>query len=150
VGALVVRWRGTSSSTARAIPVSSSPSAVIALAGQMAKADGMVSDAELEAFERVFRVPPAEQNNVRASSTWRARNVAGYEAYAAQIARLFVGNPAILEDVLDGLFEIAKAMAAASGESTFWSGSRKFSGFAPMNSAASAPAISRRKLTIPM
>jgi len=23
----------------------------------------MVSDAELEAFERVFRVPPAEQNN---------------------------------------------------------------------------------------
>ena len=30
--------------------------AVIALAGKMAKADGQVSDAELDAFHRVFRV----------------------------------------------------------------------------------------------
>ena len=35
--------------------------------------------------------------------------MAGFEAYAAQIARIFAGRPAILEDVLDGLFEIAKA-----------------------------------------
>jgi DnaJ like chaperone protein len=30
-------------------------------------------------------------------------------ALAGQIARLFMGNPAMLEDILDGLFEIAKA-----------------------------------------
>ena len=35
--------------------------------------------------------------------------MAGFEHYAGQIAGLFRGNPAMLEDVLDGLFEIAKA-----------------------------------------
>jgi len=83
--------------------------AVIALAGKMAKADGIVSDAELEAFARVFRVPPQEEANVRRIFNLARQDVAGYEAYAQRIARLFVGNPAILEDVLDGLFEIAKA-----------------------------------------
>src|ERR1700756_3058776 len=83
--------------------------AVIALAGKMAKADGVVSDAELDAFERVFRVPPHEQANVRRIFNRARKDVAGYEAYAGQIARLFVGNPGVLEDVLDGLFEIAKA-----------------------------------------
>ena len=83
--------------------------AVIALAGKMAKADGLVSDAELEAFERTFRVPIDEQANVRRIFNLARQDVAGYEAYAGQIAKLFVGNPGVLEDVLDGLFEIAKA-----------------------------------------
>jgi DnaJ like chaperone protein len=83
--------------------------AVIALAGKMAKADGSVSDVELEAFARVFRVPPQEEANVRRIFNLARQDVAGYEAYAQQIARLYVGNPAVLEDVLDGLFEIAKA-----------------------------------------
>src|SRR5476651_833016 len=81
--------------------------AVIALSGKMARADGSVSDVELEAFARVFRVPPQEEAHVARIFNLARQDVAGYEAYAAQIARLFVGNPAILEDVLDGLFEIA-------------------------------------------
>jgi DnaJ like chaperone protein len=83
--------------------------AVIALAGKMARADGSVSDVELQAFARVFQVPPQEEANVRRIFNLARQDVAGYEAYAGQIARLFVGNPALLEDVLDGLFEIAKA-----------------------------------------
>jgi DnaJ like chaperone protein len=35
--------------------------------------------------------------------------VAGFDSYARQIARLFKAKAAILEDVLDGLFHIAKA-----------------------------------------
>ena len=106
--------------------------AVIALAGKMAKADGMVSDAELEAFERVFRVPDAEQANVRRIFNLARQDVAGYEAYAAQIAKLFVGNPALLEDVLDGLFEIAKADGVLHpGESQFLERVAEIFGFAP-------------------
>ena len=106
--------------------------AVIALAGKMAKADGVVSDAELEAFQRVFKVPPQEDANVRRVFNMARQDVAGYEAYAAQIARLFVGNPAVLEDILDGLFEIAKADGVLHpGESAFLERVAEIFGFAP-------------------
>jgi DnaJ like chaperone protein len=106
--------------------------AVIALAGKMAKADGSVSDAELDAFARVFRVPPQEDANVRRIFNLARQDVAGYEAYAQQIARLFVGNPAILEDVLDGLFEIAKADGVLHpAEAAFLEKVAEIFGFAP-------------------
>jgi len=106
--------------------------AVIALAGKMARADGMVSDVELEAFARVFRVPPQEEANVRRIFNLARQDVAGYEAYAQQIARLFVGNPAILEDVLDGLFEIAKADGVLHpAEAAFLEKVAEIFGFAP-------------------
>jgi DnaJ like chaperone protein len=37
------------------------------------------------------------------------QDVAGYEAYAQQLAVMFKGNRKLLEDVLEGLFHIAKA-----------------------------------------
>jgi DnaJ like chaperone protein len=83
--------------------------AIIALAGKMAKADGLVTEEEFDIFRRVFGVPPLEEANVRRVFNLARQDVAGFEHYAQQIARLFVGNPAMLEDVLDGLFEIAKA-----------------------------------------
>lgn len=83
--------------------------AVIALGAKMAKADGTVTDDEIEAFGRIFRVPPTEEANVRRIFNLARQDTAGYEIYAGQIARIFRGNPAMLEDVLDGLFEIAKA-----------------------------------------
>jgi DnaJ like chaperone protein len=85
--------------------------AIIALGAKMAKADGIVTDDEIEAFGRIFRVPPSEEINVRRIFNFARQDTAGYEIYAGQIARLFRGNPGMLEDVLDGLFEIAKADA---------------------------------------
>ena len=106
--------------------------AVIALAGKMAKADGAVSDAELDAFARVFRVPPQEEANVRRIFNLARQDVAGYESYAQQIARLYVGNPAVLEDVLDGLFEIAKADGVLHpAEAAFLERVADIFGFAP-------------------
>lgn len=106
--------------------------AVIALAGKMAKADGAVSDAELDAFARVFRVPPQEEDNVRRIFNLARQDVAGYESYAQQIARLYVGNPAVLEDVLDGLFEIAKADGVLHpAEAAFLERVADIFGFAP-------------------
>ena len=83
--------------------------AVIALSAKMAKADGVVTDDEIEVFEKLFRVHPDEAGNVRRVFDMARRDTAGYQTYARQIARLFAGNPALLEDILDGLFEIAKA-----------------------------------------
>src|SRR5690348_10562509 len=83
--------------------------AIIALAGKMAKADGVVSEAEFDIFRRVFTMPPEEEANVRRIFDLARQDMAGFEHYAGQIAGLFRGNPAVLEDVLDGLFEIAKA-----------------------------------------
>jgi DnaJ like chaperone protein len=83
--------------------------AVIALAGKMARADGVVTEEEFAVFQRVFGVPAAEEANVRRVFNLARQDIAGFEHYAGQIARLFVGNPAMLEDILDGLFEIAKA-----------------------------------------
>ena len=83
--------------------------AIIALGAKLAMADGIVTRDEEEAFTRVFRVPPHETGNVKRIFDLARRDVAGYDAYAAQIARMFRTNPAVLEDVMDGLFEIAKA-----------------------------------------
>jgi DnaJ like chaperone protein len=83
--------------------------AVVALAGKMARADGVVSEQEFEIFREAFGVPREEEKNIRRLFYLARQDIAGFEYYAAQIARLFVGNPAMLEDVLDGLFEIAKA-----------------------------------------
>jgi DnaJ like chaperone protein len=83
--------------------------AIIALAGKMARADGVVTEQEFEIFRKVFGVPAQEEANVRRIFNLARQDMAGFEHYAGQIARLFVGNPAMLEDILDGLFEIAKA-----------------------------------------
>lgn len=106
--------------------------AVIALAAKMAKADGVVSDEEIQAFDRIFRVPPDEQANVRRFFDLARRDSAGYESYAGQIARIFAGNPAVLEDILDGLFEIAAADGVLHpGENVFLERVADIFGFAP-------------------
>jgi len=106
--------------------------AVVALAGKMARADGVVTEQEFQVFRQVFGVPPEEQANVQRIFNLARQDVAGYEYYAGQIARLFVGNPAMLEDILDGLFEIAKADGVLHpGEAAFLERVADIFGFAP-------------------
>lgn len=82
---------------------------VIALSAKMAKADGVVTEDEVAAFNEVLLVPPEEAANVRRVFDMARRSVAGFESYARQIARMFEDRAAALEDLLDGLFHIAKA-----------------------------------------
>jgi DnaJ like chaperone protein len=82
---------------------------VIALGAKMAKADGQVTKDEVDAFREVFHVPPEDVKNVARVFDQAKKGVAGFEAYAQQLAGLFAQNPAVLEDLLDGLFHIAKA-----------------------------------------
>ena len=86
--------------------------AMIALSAKMAKADGVVTVDEVAAFERIFEVPEAERRNVARVYDLAKGDVAGFEAYAVQLAELCEAsepNCPILEDILDGLFHIAKA-----------------------------------------
>ncbi|MDJ0512425.1 MAG: TerB family tellurite resistance protein [Methyloceanibacter sp.] len=82
---------------------------VIALGAKMAKADGVVTMDEVNAFKEVFKVPDGEMKNVARVFNLAKQEVSGYEAYADQLAGMFKGNRKLLEDVLDGLFHIAKA-----------------------------------------
>ncbi|MCH8862230.1 MAG: TerB family tellurite resistance protein [Proteobacteria bacterium] len=82
---------------------------VIALSAKMAKADGQVTRDEIEAFREVFKIPPHEVRNVGRVFDMARKDTAGYEAYAAQIARLFKETPQVLEDLLGALFHIANA-----------------------------------------
>jgi DnaJ like chaperone protein len=106
--------------------------AIIALGAKMAKADGVVTDDEIDAFFRIFRVPPSEEGNVRRIFNFARQDTAGFEAYAGQIARMYRNKPAVLEDILDGLFEIAKAdRVLHPGESAFLERVAEIFGFAP-------------------
>ena len=72
---------------------------VIALAAKMAKADGVVTRDEVDAFREVFKIPPHEVKNVGRVFDMARKDVAGYEVYAKQIADLFKGNNSVLEDL---------------------------------------------------
>ncbi|WP_020399854.1 TerB family tellurite resistance protein [Kordiimonas gwangyangensis] len=82
---------------------------VIALAAKMAKADGRVTREEVDAFKQVFRVPPEEMHNVGRVFDMARQHTAGFDAYAKQIADLMRGNRAVLHDLLEALFFIAKS-----------------------------------------
>lgn len=82
---------------------------LVALAAKMAKADGVVTHDEALAFRRVVDVAPEELERVTRLFDLAKRTSHGFEAYAAQLAELLADRPDLLEDVLDGLFEIARA-----------------------------------------
>ncbi len=82
---------------------------IIALSAKMAKADGVVTKDEITAFRQIFKVPPEDSKNVGRLFDRAKQSVAGFEAYAGQLAGLFNGRLEVLEDVVDGLFHIAKA-----------------------------------------
>ena len=86
--------------------------AMIGLSAKMAKADGIVTRPEVDAFCRIFAIPPGEERNVSRIYNLAKRDIAGFESYARDVARLFGDDSAMLEAILDGLFEIAKADGA--------------------------------------
>ncbi len=85
---------------------------VVALSAKMAKADGLVSEAEIAAFREIFVIHPDETKNVARVFNLAKQEVTGFDSYARQIARLFKDQKEVLEDLVDGLFHIARADGA--------------------------------------
>ena len=82
---------------------------VIALGAKMAKADGVVTRDEVNALKELFKIPAGEMKNVANIFNLAKQDVTGYQACAEQLAAVLKGNRRLLEDVLEGLFHIAKA-----------------------------------------
>ena len=89
---------------------------VIALGAKMARADGVVTRDEVFAFKEAFKVSDVEMKHAARVFNLAKRDVAGYETYAEELVIVFKGNRKLLEDVLDGLFHIAKADEALHPE----------------------------------
>jgi DnaJ like chaperone protein len=83
--------------------------AVVALSAKMAKSDGVVSALEHDAFTEVFRFAPDQAASVEHVFNLAKQDVAGYEAYAGQIANLFKEDRRLLQHVLEGIMYVAAA-----------------------------------------
>ncbi|HIE20333.1 MAG TPA: molecular chaperone DjiA, partial [Rhodospirillales bacterium] len=83
--------------------------AVIVLSAKMAKADGRVTRAEVDAFKELFHIPPDEMKNVGRLFNEAKKDVQDFEPYAEQISMMFAHQPAVMEELLGGLFHIARA-----------------------------------------
>lgn len=90
--------------------------ALIGLGAKMAKADGVVTRSEIKAFYEVFRPPPEGRAALDRAFELAMQTTLGFDGYARRLARRFRANPAILEDVLDGLFHVAKADGAVTSD----------------------------------
>lgn len=85
---------------------------LVALAAKMARADGVVLGTEVAAFKRIVQVDPADVARVDRLFHLAQATTAGFEAYAAQLAAMLATEPALLDDIVEGLFLIAKADGA--------------------------------------
>jgi DnaJ like chaperone protein len=83
--------------------------AILGLGAKMAKADGLVRPGEVAAFREVFWIAPEDEAAAARVFNLARQDVAGFDAYARRIAAMFRGQPQVLEDILEGLFQIALA-----------------------------------------
>ena len=90
--------------------------AVTALGAKLAKADGRADPQEFAAFTEVFHVEPGGERNVERLYDLARQTTLGFESYAKRLAKRYRGCPKLLEDVLDGLFHIAKADGVVTSE----------------------------------
>jgi DnaJ like chaperone protein len=83
--------------------------AVIVLGAKLAKVDGVVTLDEVRAFKQVFRIDDGEVGDVARIYNQAKASARGFEPYARQISALFGNDPVLLEELLAGLFQVARA-----------------------------------------
>ena len=82
---------------------------VVVLSAKLAKVDGPVNRAEIEAFKRQFRIPPEGMRDVGRLFDQARDSRESFEPYARVLSDSFSDNRGLLEDVLAALFHIARA-----------------------------------------
>lgn len=82
---------------------------VVVLSAKLAKCDGPVKRAEIDAFKRMFRIPPENLREVGRLFDSARESPEGYESFADKLGESFSDNKGMLEDVLAALFHIARA-----------------------------------------
>ena len=86
--------------------------AVIALSAKMAKADGIVSKEEVNAFSQIFEIPEGQEKHVSNVYNLARQDIAGYEIYAKKIAKMLKNKKILLENIIEGLLFISIADGA--------------------------------------
>jgi DnaJ like chaperone protein len=66
---------------------------VVVLSAKLAKSDGAVTRAEIDAFKRQFRIPPEQVRDVGRLFDQARDSADGVETYAAQLGRAFADSP---------------------------------------------------------
>ena len=92
--------------------------AMVALGAKMAKADGQVRSEDVIAFRQVFRADSKTEETIGRFFNLARQTTLGYERYAKIVGKAFRAQPALLEDVLDGLFHIALADGIVTDDET--------------------------------
>ena len=72
---------------------------LIILTAKLAKVDGHVSKEELIAVKEKLKIPKHEVDQVGKIFNKAKEDSLGYEPYAQQIAQIYRGNPAVLDEV---------------------------------------------------
>ena len=88
---------------------------VTVLAAKLAKCDGPVGRVEIDAFRRSFAIPEGSVAEVGRLFDNARGSAAGFETYAVQMGQAFSDNRGILEQVLAGLYQIARADGPVNG-----------------------------------
>ena len=83
--------------------------AMVVLAAKLAKVDGPVKRAEIDAFKRMFRFPPEAAKDIARLWDQARENPHGFEPFAEKLAEAFADNRTVLEDVVAALHQIALA-----------------------------------------
>jgi DnaJ like chaperone protein len=82
---------------------------VVVLSAKLAKCDGAVKREEIDAFKRLFRIPPESLREVGQLFDQARDSPEDYESFARRLGDAFADNKGMLEDVLAALFQIARA-----------------------------------------
>ncbi len=84
---------------------------VVVMSAKLAKCDGPVVRAEIDAFKRSFRIPPEAVRDIGRLFDRARESDEDPFIYAGQLGESFSNNRGMLEDVLGALFAIARADA---------------------------------------
>ncbi|MBK1661993.1 TerB family tellurite resistance protein [Paracraurococcus ruber] len=82
---------------------------VVVLTAKLAKCDGPVKREEIDAFKRMFRIPPESLREIGQLFDQARDSSDDYRLFAQRLGEAFADNKGMLEDVLAALFQIARA-----------------------------------------
>lgn len=88
---------------------------VTVLAAKLSKCDGVVCQAEINAFKGLLYIPEDGMAGVARLFDSASGSADGFEPYAIQLGQAFSGNKAVLEQVLACLYQIAWADGPING-----------------------------------
>ncbi len=80
---------------------------VIVIAAKLSKADGKVTNDEIQTFKKIFKFPKEDEKNIADLFNAAKTDTNGYQIYAAQLYDEFKSDKHLLIEILNSLFAIA-------------------------------------------